>query len=319
MSPETLPLFDPEKNPPPLPAGAAGPGDRRDGGVYVYDDATILAVRVALATGRPLLVRGPSGCGKSSLARHAARVLRWRYYEKVITSRTQAQDLLWDVDHLRRLQDAQAGRLRGGHERYIRPGVLWWAFDQASAARQARRARSTVRGGGRLDPNLGDDHPRAVVLLDEIDKADPDIPNNLLVPMGSLLFQVEETGEVVRTTEGLAPLVVITTNNERELPAAFLRRCVELKLEAPRGERLRAIAGRHFTEMTDDEIKEVADRVEAVAGDSADPPSPAELLDTIRAVRSLEEQGLTPAWDDLLRVTVGKHGRAAQTPGTGEG
>ena len=129
----TVPLFDPENNPPPPPTSAAGPGDRRDGGVYVYDDATILAA------GRPLLVRGPSGCGKSSLTRHAARVLRWRYYEKVITSRTQAQDLLWDVDHLRRLQDAQAGHLRGGHERYVRPGVLWWAFDQASAARQARR------------------------------------------------------------------------------------------------------------------------------------------------------------------------------------
>jgi len=315
----TDPLFDPENNPPsPPPADTVGPGDRRDGGVYVYDEGTILAVRVALATGRPLLVRGPSGCGKSSLARHAARVLRWRYYEKVITSRTQAQDLLWDVDHLRRLQDAQARRLRGGHERYVRPGVLWWAFDRTSASRQALRARSSIRAG-RLDPNLGDEHERAVVLLDEIDKADPDVPNNLLVPLGSLLFQVEETGQKVRTTEALAPLVVITTNNERELPAAFLRRCVELKLESPRGERLRAIAGRHFTDMTDDEIKEVADLVEATAGKGADPPSPAELLDTIRAVRSLRKQGLTPAWDDLLRVTVGKHGRGAPATGSAEG
>src|SRR5262249_12388908 len=153
------------------------PGDRRDGGVYVYNGHIILAVRVALATGRPLLVRGSSGSGKSSLARHAARVLRWRYYEKVVTSRTQAQDLLWEVDHLRRLQDAQATKLRGGYQRYVRPGVFWWAFDRAKAAGQAARSRLAGRGTARLDPNLGDDHERAVVLVDEIDKADPDVPN----------------------------------------------------------------------------------------------------------------------------------------------
>jgi MoxR-like ATPase len=309
MSPE--PLFDPEKNPPPPLSGTANPGDRRDGGVYVYDDAIVLAVRVALATGRPLLVRGPSGCGKSSLARHAARVLRWRYYEKVVTSRTQAQDLLWEEDHLRRLQDAQARKLRGGHERYIRPGVLWWAFEPASAARQALRSRPTGRAAGRLDPNLGDDHRRAVVLVDEIDKADPDVPNNLLVPVGSLQFQVEETGELVQTARDQAPLVVITTNDERELPAAFLRRCVELKLEAPRGERLARIAGRHFPEMEEPDLRDKVQRIEEAAG--AEPPSPAELIDTLRADRDLRAQGLAPAWDDLLRVTVWKHGRAAKT------
>ncbi|HEX7186220.1 MAG TPA: MoxR family ATPase [Thermoanaerobaculia bacterium] len=273
-------------------------------------------MRVALATGRPLLVRGPSGCGKSSLARHAARVLRWRYYERVITSRTQAQDLLWEVDHLRRLQDAQAGKLRGGRERYVRPGVLWWAFDRDGATRQALRASTAARTAGRLDPNLGDDDPRAVVLVDEIDKADPDVPNNLLVPLGSLQFQVEETREVVRTTEDRAPLVVITTNDERELPAAFLRRCVELKLEAPQGDRLLSIAREHFPGTPEEELKDVARRVSEASGDGADPPSPAELLDTIRAVRDLKQQGLTPAWNDLLRVTVWKHGRAA--PGATE-
>ena len=312
MSP--APLFDPENNPPPLPAGEKSPGDRRDGGVYVYDGQIVLAVRVALATGRPLLVRGPSGCGKSSLARHAARVLRWRYYEKVITSRTQAQDLLWEVDHLRRLQDAQAGKLRGGRERYVRPGVLWWAFDRASAVRQALRSRTSAKSRGRLDPSLGDEHERAVVLVDEIDKADPDVPNNLLVPLGSLQFQVEETGQVVRTAEDRAPLVVVTTNDERELPAAFLRRCVELKLEVPEGERLLEIARRHFPEIAETDLKDVAGRVVEVSGDGAS-PSPAELLDTLRAVEDLREKKLLPAWDDLLRVTIWKHGRTPKAAG----
>jgi MoxR-like ATPase len=307
----TEPLFDPEKNPPAKP-DTAGPGDRRDGGVYVYDDQIILAVRVALATGRPLLVRGPSGCGKSSLARHAARVLRWRYYEKVVTSRAQAQDLLWEVDHLRRLQDAQAGSLRGGYQKYIRPGVFWWAFNSTSAAAQAERSRPDDRPTGTLDPNLGDNHERAVVLVDEIDKADPDVPNNLLVPVGSLEFQVEETGEQVKTARALAPLVVITTNDERELPAAFLRRCVELKLEVPRGDRLLKIACEHFSDAKEEDLKGVVKRIENLAGtESTDPPSPAELLDTIRAVRELKDQGLEPAWDDLLAITVWKHGRKA--------
>ena len=314
MSPE--PLFDPEKNSPLPPSETVSPADRRDGAVYVYDDQIILAVRVALATGRPLLVRGPSGCGKSSLARHAARVLRWRYYERVITSRTQAQDLLWDLDHLRRLQDAQAGRLRGGFERYIRPGVLWWAFDRRTAAGQATRARPIDRRGGRLDPNRGDDHERAVVLVDEIDKADPDVPNNLLVPLGSLQFQVEETDQEISTTRDCAPLVVITTNDERDLPAAFLRRCVELKLEVPKGERLLKIAREHFPGTTEADLKDVARRIEeASGGDGVNPPSPAELLDTIRAVQDLNRQGLVPAWDDLLKVTVWKHGRTAKTVG----
>ncbi|HVR40851.1 MAG TPA: AAA family ATPase, partial [Thermoanaerobaculia bacterium] len=87
-------------------SGDTAIGDRRDGEVYVYTDEIKLALDVAIATGRPLLVGGPTGCGKSSLARHAAKTRGWRYYEKTITSLTQARDLLWEVDHLRRLQDA---------------------------------------------------------------------------------------------------------------------------------------------------------------------------------------------------------------------
>src|SRR5689334_2156221 len=129
--------------PPPdeTPVEPARPGgDRRDGLGYVYHDPKIaLAVNVALATFRPLLIFGPSGSGKSSLAPSVARILRRRYYEQVITSRTQARDLLWQFDTLRRLSDAEAGRLdpddRSKEQvaRYITPGVLWWALDPASA------------------------------------------------------------------------------------------------------------------------------------------------------------------------------------------
>jgi MoxR-like ATPase len=298
-------LFNP---PPPKPVSAAGPGDRRDGGVYSYTPQITLAVDVALATGRPLLVRGPSGGGKSSLARNAARVLKWRYYEQVVSSRTQAQDLLWEIDHLKRLQDAQIHQLRGGIGSYIRPGVLWWAFDRASAQSQAQQFHGDEKDH---DPNLGDDHYRAVVLLDEIDKADPDMPNNLLVPLGSLELQVLET-EPVKTPDGKAPLVVITTNEERELPPAFLRRCVELKLEPPDRERLIGIGKLHFPKASKTLLEALADLIlSAPPGGTAQPPSIAEFLDTVRACDTLGVEPDSEKWKPLVSVTVWKHGRSA--------
>src|SRR5947209_1949610 len=101
--------------------------DSRTGGVYVFSERIRLAIQVALATGRPLLVRGDSGWGKSSLAAASARYLGWKFYEEVITSRTQARDLQWNVDLLRRLNDAQAHKLDQDWKRYVHPRPLWWA------------------------------------------------------------------------------------------------------------------------------------------------------------------------------------------------
>ena len=303
-------LFDPDVPQAEPPAGGDAAGDWRDGRVYVYTDAIVLAVNVALATLRPLLVRGPSGSGKSSLARHAARVLGWRYYERVVTSRTQAQDLLWEVDHLRRLQDAQAGALRPELASYVRPGVLWWAFDRAGARHQAAHAAHGADPGGMLDPNLGAEHERAVVLLDEIDKADPDVPNNLLVPLGSLQFQPEGEERPVGTPAARAPLVFLTTNDERDLPAAFLRRCVELKIESADAGRLVEIGRRHFPHLAAGLVEQVAALVSA--GDRDSPPSAAEYLDTVRACHELAVSPGSAAWEDLLKITVWKHGRGPQ-------
>lgn len=308
MSYEYKRLFDPPKEL--VAAGEASVGDRRDGVVYVYDERIILAVNVALATGRPLLVRGPSGCGKSSLARHVARVQGWRYYERVISSRTQAHDLLWEMDHLRRLQDAQAKKLKPDLASYIRPGVLWWAFDRESADRQAQRALPGQEPG-RLDPNLEkSNNVRAVVLLDEIDKADPDVPNNLLVPLGSLEFQIEETGDVVKVKKKNAPFVLITTNDERDLPAAFLRRCIELALDTPDWSRLEEIVREHFPEISAEDLKGTRERIEKATGEGARTlPSPAELLDVVRAWDDLGPKLSDDAWKDILNMTVWKPGR----------
>jgi len=281
--------------------------DRRDRSIYVYTDEIVLAVNVALATGRPLLVRGPSGCGKSTLARNVSRTLRARYYEDVISSRTQARDLLWQMDLLRRLQDAQAEKLAPDFAPYVIPGVLWWAFNRESAL--AQLARSRTGKGSFTEPGeyTGD---LAVVLLDEIDKADPDVPNNLLVPLGSLTFQVQETGEQVHANR--APLVFLTTNDERDLPPAFTRRCVELKITSPTTEQLLAAGRAHFKGAPDALLAEVA-ALFGVSGETGShPPSTAEYLDTVRACLTLEIQPASPMFEALSRVTVWKHGR---TPG----
>lgn len=320
-------IFDPGAAQVFVGAGGGGTaGDRRDGSVYVYDEEIVLAVNVALATSRPLLVRGPSGSGKSSLARNVARFLGWRYYEDVISSRTQARDLLWRFDTLRRLNDAQAQRLKEDVY-YVEPGVLWWAFDPESAGRRGLSAAGLKRLVPRAqvgeflaaDPYKGDRHERAVVLLDEIDKADPDTPNNLLVPLGSFQFFVQEAETDVQVAPSTAPLVVITSNDERELSSAFLRRCVMLNLQAPGRARLVEIARAHFGDEHADLYEKVArkmtsrkkgeDEEEEEDGDGGAPrPSAAEFIDTVRACIEL---GVWPepkdkTWKALARVTLAK-------------
>ncbi|MFL6255072.1 MAG: AAA family ATPase [Pyrinomonadaceae bacterium] len=298
--------------------GALRAGDRRDGLVYVYNDKIELAVNVALVTGRPMLIRGPSGSGKSSLARNVARRMRWWYYEQVITSRTQARDLLWTFDSLRRLSDAQANRLNENAAHYVEPGVLWWAFDP-------KRAAARVAGGGQVenratDPGIapaeaGSAADGAVVLLDEIDKADPDVPNNLLVPLGSLEFRVKETGALVEASRPL--LIMITTNDERVLPNAFTRRCVTLNLEPPNEELLVKIAREHYGPDKSGVYKAIARRVleemsavrdAKVVGENKHVPSTAEYLDTVRAFMDL---GVDPetdaeAWRVISSATIWK-------------
>lgn len=287
-------------------------GDRRDGLVYVYDDDIVLAVNVALSVKRPLLIRGASGSGKSSLALNVARYFKWRYYEVVISSGTQARDLLWQFDTLRRLSDAQADVGVKDDVHYVEPGVLWWAFERESA-RLRGAEQSTTQITPAIDPNKGDEDERAVVLLDEIDKADPDTPNNLLVPLGSLEFFVTDAKRKVKAKE--PPLVVITSNDERELPTAFLRRCIMLNLKPPTRTRLVDIALAHFGKENRSLYEEVAkllvpeeDPNKTDATESKSQQSAAEYLDTVSACLALDikPKAKDTTWEALSRVTLWK-------------
>ena len=301
-------------------------GDRRDGLVYVYRAAgdVVLAVNVALATGRPLLIRGPSGSGKSSLAYNVARVLGYRYFEQVITARTTAVDLLWRFDVVQRLADAQADAIKEDPSWYVEPGVLWRAFDPQSARRQGPQADAEPKAPGRggrdgeraLDYGPDLDSTPAVVLLDEIDKADPDVPNSLLVPLGSFEFTVADTREPlpVRASRKRPPLVFITTNDERELPPAFLRRCLALELPPPTPEQLVAIAKAHFGVRGTRLYARIADQIVKRADDARGPrrglpgASAAEFIDAVRAARELDvdPDPKNPDWVKIVETTLSK-------------
>jgi MoxR-like ATPase len=257
--------------------------------VYIYHPKIVLALNVALATKRPLLVSGEPGSGKSTLARSAAAVLGRAYYERVITSRTQAADLLWTFDALGRLSDATAGahvrRLKPASG-YIEPGPLWWAFDPRGAAK--------LRGNKRfLKSNTATSRsfePDAVLLLDEVDKADPDVPNDLLEPFGSNSFTVRETGEQIAAKRNV--LLILTTNGERELPLAFLRRCVVVATEPPTKEWFTEVATRKFGNDNSGLYERIAERVMALrqAAKTAGqrPSGTSEFLDAVEACRAIK-------------------------------
>jgi MoxR-like ATPase len=294
-------------------------GDRRDGLVYLYTDEIELTVNVGLATGRPILLRGPSGSGKSSLAKNVALRMGRRYYEEVITSKTQYTDLLWRFDLLRRFRDAGANTLKQDAE-YIEPRAFWWAFDPELAGLRGLKAPKAPEQPA-IDPSPTQGE-HAVILIDEIDKADPDVPNNLLVTIGSSQFSVPYLHDLLVEAKDKnpekkpePPLVFITSNDERDLPSAFVRRCVTLELKAPARDTLVDIAAEHFGEDAK-QRKQYGNIAEALYPDGSNPGeiSTAEYLDTVRACSQLDIKPGDPAWTTIVSTTVRKAGMARTGP-----
>lgn len=190
---------------------------------YIATGDLTIAVNAAVTLQRPLLVKGEPGTGKTELARQVAAALEMPLIEWNVKSTTKAMQGLYEYDAISRLRDSQLGDSRVHEVRnYIRKGKLWQAFDAPS---------------------------RVVLLIDEIDKADIEFPNDLLQELDRMEFHVYETGETVRAVH--RPVVIITSNNEKELPDAFLRRCFFHYIRFPDPETLAAIVRVHFPGIKD--------------------------------------------------------------------
>ena len=286
--------------------------DIHEGGfTHCFEEQSVDAIRAALGARRPLLVRGEPGVGKSQLAKAAARVLQRPLVSQVVTGRTEARDLHYRFDAVARLAQAQilavaAKQTIDGldlldEQKYVQPGPLWWVFNWDSADTQHCATR--VKGARPEDPDPAwkwkKETGSVVLLLDEIDKADPDVPNGLLESLGNRQFSVPYFKDPIRCNPAAEPpLVVITTNEERELPAAFVRRCLVLHLALPNGEELQTFLMKrgeaHFGNRLSERVlaeaaKQLVDEREHENSEALVRPGQAEFLDLLAALLEVAE------------------------------
>ena len=245
---------------------------------YVATDDLKLAVNAAITLQRPLLIKGEPGTGKTMLAEEVAAGIGLPLLQWHVKSTTKAQQGLYEYDAVSRLRDSQLGDERVRHiENYIVKGVLWQAFES--------------------------DQP-LVLLIDEIDKADIEFPNDLLRELDRMEFYVYETRELIRARH--RPIVMITSNNEKELPDAFLRRCFFHYIKFPDRETMQAIVDVHFPGLKKQLLKEALDsfyQIRELPG-LKKKPSTSELLDWLKllvaedispdALRSRDDKAIIP-------------------------
>jgi len=223
---------------------------------YVATDDLRLAVNASVTLQRPLLVKGEPGTGKTMLAEEVAKSLGKRLIQWHIKSTTKAQQGLYDYDAVSRLRDSQLGNDKVHDIRnYIKKGKLWEAFDSDE---------------------------QVVLLIDEIDKADIEFPNDLLVEIDKMEFFVYETGETIKARH--RPIILITSNNEKELPDAFLRRCFFHFIKFPDRDTMSQIVNVHFPGIKQTLVKDAMDiffEVRTVPG-LKKKPSTSELIDWLK-------------------------------------
>jgi MoxR-like ATPase len=271
-------------------------GEQDRGGQLLYpylpDDALIEAINLAIYLKRPLLIKGEPGCGKTRLAAAVAYELHLPYEHWHIKSTSRAHDGLCTYDTVGRLRDAQlaaSGRIKDESisrmddpSSYVRWGPLGRAFQNSQ---------------------------RTVVLIDEIDKADIDFPNDLLLEIDERRFLIEETGQEIRANK--PPIVFITSNDEKDLPDAFLRRCLFHYIEFPRYERLVEIVKLHFPDAPEDLVRNAVGRfhklrkkMEEDKGEVGKKVSTSELIDWFHVLNSYPLDEAFAKVDGKLPISV---------------
>jgi len=249
---------------------------------YITTEDLQQAVDAALTLQRPLLIKGEPGTGKTELAINVAASLGAKLYGWHIKSTTRAQQGLYEYDAISRLRDSQLGDEKVANiSNYIVKGVLWQAFESDE---------------------------RAVVLIDEIDKADIEFPNDLLQELDKMSFDVHETRETIVARH--RPLVIITSNNEKELPDAFLRRCFFHYISFPDRQTMKRIVESHYPSIEQDLLRaamEVFFDLREVPG-LKKKPSTSELLDWLKLLIADDLPAEALGADDIRTVLPKMHG-----------
>ena len=249
---------------------------------YIASDELTTAVNAAVALERPLLIKGEPGTGKTLLAQEIAELLGVPLISWHIKSTTRAQQGLYEYDAVSRLRDSQLGDARVSDIRnYIRRGKLWEAFTAPE---------------------------RPVLLIDEIDKADIEFPNDLLLELDRMEFYVYETGETIKAER--RPIVVITSNNEKELPDAFLRRCFFHYIRFPDAETMQRIVEAHFPGIKGRLIEDALKQFFAVRETPGlkKKPTTSELLDWLKLLVSDDVSAETLRERDPRKLIPPLHG-----------
>ena len=249
---------------------------------YVASDALMMAVNAAITLEKPLLIKGEPGTGKTMLAEQVAAAMDAPFYQWHVKSTTKAQQGLYEYDAVSRLRDSQLGDDRV-HDisNYIVKGKLWQAFEGEK---------------------------RAVLLIDEIDKADVEFPNDLLQELDKMEFYVHELSQTIAAKQ--RPIVIITSNNEKELPDPFLRRCFFHFIDFPDTETLTQIVDVHFPNLKKELLEEALKSfftVREMPG-LKKKPSTSELLDWLKLLLAEDIDPAVLRDKDLKRAIPPLHG-----------
>jgi MoxR-like ATPase len=276
---------------------------------YIPSDGLVEAVNLAIDLKRPLLLEGEPGCGKTRLAGAIVYQLTqnnlrnqktdnwWPFYTWTVKSYTRARDGLYTFDAVGRLRDAQMANI-----------MLQQAQDSEVSQMQSKLQNAKeYRKFGALGDAFREQGKRAVVLIDEVDKADSDFANDLLLELDEFRFEIPETGEKISAPKE-PPIIILTSNREKPLPDAFLRRCLYFNIAFPSGDELKNIARQRLTNLSQEKEEEALlaqatakfeEVREAMRQPGSRPPGTSEFLEFLEALRRRFNSNFEQVLEDL--------------------